>query len=425
MNDPSDFLSLIAQYDYQLPEELIAQEPAEPRDSAKLLVYNKETNKTDFDTFANLAKYLPEKAVLVFNQTKVLPARLLAKKPTGGTVELFYVKTIGDCIEVMANKLLVAGSTLEVENPHLTSPWSTRGRNDKTSSSIFKEGGGWVGDTPTFTVISKVDRYYHLKPSFPVEQIFSVLEQYGKTPIPPYIKHTPLSENELRQKYQTVFAKEKGSVAAPTASLHFTNELMEKIKAAGHDIKFVTLHVNLGTFAPLTETHVKENKLHEEWYSIDEETTAFLDKAKQAGRPIIAVGTTVVRTLESSSCHSRVGGDFSSPNVKGRIPDRVGDDKYYSSSGAKRSREVGGSQDQSSRQARTITKLSGATDLFIHEGYQFQFITGMITNFHVPKSSLLMLVAAFIGRKKLFELYDQAIERRFRFFSFGDGMLIY
>ncbi|TRZ52551.1 tRNA preQ1(34) S-adenosylmethionine ribosyltransferase-isomerase QueA, partial [bacterium] len=200
-----------------------------------------------------------------------------------------------------------------------------------------------------------------------------IFQKYGETPIPPYIKNTKLSEMQLREKYQTVFAKKTGSVAAPTASLHFTEELLEKLKKQGIQIEFVTLHVNLGTFSPLTEEALKTGKLHKEWYEISEKTAEALIKAKKEGRPIIAAGTTTVRTLE-------------------QLEGKAG---------------------------------AGETRLFIRPCDKFKFIDGMITNFHVPKSSLLMLVSAFVGREKLFELYDEAMKKDFRFFSFGDGMLLY
>lgn len=208
--------------------------------------------------------------------------------------------------------------------------------------------------------------------------MIKLLAKYGETPIPPYLRHTTLSEKELRIKYQTVFARIPGSVAAPTASLHFTDRLLQKIKSAGLSIKFVTLDVNLGTFAPLLPEQVASKKLHREHYNIDNVTMSFLNKAKAQGRPIIAVGTTVARTLESAA------------KVKGKL-----------------------------------SKSGGKTDLFISEGYKFNFVDGLITNFHVPRSSLLMLVAALIGRQKLFQLYNIAHHKGFKFFSFGDGILVY
>ncbi|MDD5430745.1 MAG: tRNA preQ1(34) S-adenosylmethionine ribosyltransferase-isomerase QueA [Candidatus Pacebacteria bacterium] len=341
------FKRLLEEYDYKISPEIIAQKPASPRDSAKLLVYKKKEDKVFYDTFVNLAKYLPADAVLVFNQTKVLPARLMVKKETGGKAEILYVEMAEGNMKVLADRFLPVASKVYL-TPKLH-----------------------------FLVMSHRGKYYLLKPCFPVKNIFEILEKYGSTPIPPYIKHSPLSEKQLKKEYQAIFAKIRGSIAAPTASLHFTDRLLKKIKKFGAAVKFVTLHVGLGTFSPLTEENIKTGKLHSEYYEIDKKTADFLKKAKKQGRPIIAVGTTVVRTLES----------------------------VFSAGGMK--------------------KLSGPTDLFIKSGYKFNFVNGVITNFHVPKSSLLMLASAFVGKKKLFEIYKKAMAKKFRFFSFGDGMLIY
>lgn len=343
----SNFDKLLEKYDYDLPESFIAQTPANPRDSARLLVYNKNSKKIEIDTYKNVTKYLPANSVLIFNQTKVIPARLSVKKPTGGKVEILFLQKEGKNIRALANTKLTPNIKLTL--------------NDKVY----------------FEVLEKNDAEYILKPSFDIIELFEILEKYGTTPIPPYIKQNTQTEKILRQEYQTVFAKEKGSVAAPTASLHFTNELLENIKKEGHSVYFVTLHVNLGTFAKLTEEHVEKLKLHEEYFEITQKTADALNTAKKNKQTIIPVGTTVVRTLESAV------------NKKG-----------------------------------LLEKLTGTTDLFITENYRLKFVDSVITNFHVPKSSLLMLIAAFIGRNKLFELYDFAKKSNFKFFSFGDGMLI-
>ena len=338
---------ILQSYDYQFRESLIAQEPASPRDSANLLVYSRKTEKVSWTKFIKLANHLPSGTVLVFNKTKVIPARLIVKKETGGRVRLLYVGREGGFIKVLADRRLVVGSELEI--------------NKKLKLRVSKQK----------------DRIYFLTPIFPITSIFKILKTYGQTPIPPYIKNSPLKESDLKEKYQTIFASEAGSVAAPTAALHFTKRLFRKLKSAGVSAKFITLHVNLGTFSPITTQNLETNRLHEEQYEIDQKTAQALNKAKKSGFPIIAVGTTTLRALESSV------------------------DKHSQ-----------------------LHKLSGTTDLFIREGYQFKFINGLITNFHVPKSSLLMLVSALIGRKKTLELYQRAIKKKFRFFSFGDGMLI-
>lgn len=338
--------TITKEYDYVFPEDLIAQKPASPRDSAKLLIYNRSTKAVVESTFAHIENYLPKHAVLVFNQTKVLPARLTVTKPTGGTARILYLGIVGELIKVMSDRKLSVGTDV-----HITKYFS-------------------------FAVVRQEEKYYFLRPSFPLTALESICKKYGQTPIPPYIKKSPLNEVELRKKYQAVFAKHIGSVAAPTASLHFTDRLLKKLQGHGVDIRFVTLHVNIGTFAPLTQEHIDTGMLHTESYAIDAKTAAFLNKAKARGRPIIGVGTTVVRTLESA-CEGSV-----------------------------------------------LKNLSGDTAIFIKEGYVFKFINGMVTNFHVPQSSLLMLVAALLGKETLFSLYHYAIKKRFRLFSFGDGMLI-
>lgn len=354
---------LLKLYDYNLPPELIAQKPASPRDDSGLLVYRKScelgAHKICFDKFLNLDKYLPKNAVLVFNETKVLPARLELKKETGGKVKILYIGQGKNLYEFLADRKLNIGSKLLL-NKNIV--FEVVNKNGKTY--LLK-----LLQKPGIRSPASVD-------------IFKILEKFGKTPIPPYIKNSPLSEKELRKEYQTIFAKQLGSVAAPTASLHFTKRVFAKLRKKGISVKFVTLHVNLGTFAPLTNENLKTKRLHKEFYNIDKKTAEFLDKAKKDGRPIIGVGTTVVRALESAVALSSRNRGFS------------------------------------------LTRLSGKTQLFIEPGYKFKFIDGMVTNFHVPKSSLLMLVSALTGREKLLEIYQKAIDARFRFYSFGDGMLI-
>lgn len=334
-------------FSYAFPQALIAQKLASPRDSARLFVYLRKHNTVSYSVFSHLAEHLPKNAVLVFNETKVVPARLAVKKETGGTARILYTGNEGTLVRALGDRALRIGARLFV------------------TPRIF------------FTVEGKTGSEYRLKPSFPHARLSAVFEKYGSAPIPPYVKHTPLSPGMLKKQYQTVFAKNRGSVAAPTASLHFTKRLLEIVRKTGISTKFITLHVGLGTFAPVTEENIAQGKLHTERYSINADTAVFLNKAKKDGRPIIAVGTTVVRALETSS------------RAQGKI--------------------IAG---------------SGRTDLFIQEGHRFKFVDGIITNFHVPRSSLLMLVAAFVGREKLLKLYGEAIQKKFALFSFGDGMLL-
>lgn len=332
-------------YDYQFPKELIAQEPAHPRDAARLMIYDRASGETSLDTFAALNQYLPEHCVLVFNETKVLPARMKLDV-AGKAIEVLCLGTEGDTLTALAPGALQPGMTTT-----------------------------WAGHT--LECVGRNAKVATLKPSFDIAETTALLEQFGTTPLPPYIDHSALTEEERRSEYQTVFAHNTGSVAAPTAGLHFTEELIERIKASGRDVRYVTLHVGLGTFAPLTEEQITSRSLHEETYFIDEDTAQFLNDAKHLRRPIVAVGTTTVRTLESSS-----------------------------------------------EDGRTITNRYGKTRLFLSPENPPRFVDCLITNFHVPKSSLLMLVAGFIGRNQLMKLYQTAIAEKFRLFSFGDGMLI-
>jgi S-adenosylmethionine:tRNA ribosyltransferase-isomerase len=356
MNENESLDSILAPFDYTVPQRLIAQSPANPRDAAKLLIYDRATKQTSFATFADIIDYLPKNCVLVFNQTKVFPARFHVTKETGGKIGVLYLQQKGSHIKVIAEGKIKPGDKLT-----------------------------WVDDH-FFIVEERDGKYAMLTPSFPIDDLRSLLQTHGETPLPPYIKESPLSEEQRRAEYQTVYANQTGSVAAPTAGLHFTESLIKKIEQSGRHVRYVTLHVNLGTFAPLTEEHWKEKRLHEEWYEIDEDTAALLNDAKRQHQPIIAVGTTTVRTLESACRHEQ-----SNPALS---------------------------------PAPALIRLSGITDIFITENDQPQFVDGLITNFHVPRSSLLMMVSAFTGRETLLDLYKQAIEKEFRFFSFGDGMLI-
>lgn len=342
------FQKILSTYDYKLPPELIAQKPCRPRDNAKLLVFYRRSKRLYFDTFANLGKYLPPKTVLVLNQTKVIPARLHLQKSTGGKVDILYINHNRQCVEALTNRKLSFGAQIKIPHTNFT-----------------------------LKVIKKNGQTYYFKPNFKLNRLLNILNRYGSTPLPPYIKHSPLNEKQKRQAYQTVFAKTGKSVAAPTASLHFSKNLLKNLKQQGIKIKFINLNVSLGTFAPLTEKQLKTGRLHEETYNIPRATAKFLETAKKHGQPIVPVGTTAMRALESAATRG------------GRL-----------------------------------TKLQGQTRLFIRPGYSFKFANGLITNFHVPKSSLMMLVAALTGKNRLLKLYQTAIKRQYRFFSFGDGMLI-
>lgn len=334
-------------YRYYLPESVIALAPASPRDSAKLMIYDKTERSVRFDTFRNINNYLPPKSILVINDTKVIPARLMAKKKTGGKAEIFFLRTRGKYIEALSNKRLAPKTRLYI------------------SPKFF------------FTVIGHTAKSYIFMPSFPTSRIFEILNRFGKTPLPPYLKHSPLSESGRRRRYQAIFAHINGSAAAPTASLHFTKPLINMLKRHGHSIIRVTLHVGLGTFAPLKKNHLRSGRLHGEFFEVSASAAAALNQAKRENRPVVAVGTTTLRALESAV------------NKHG-----------------------------------VIRATASETTLFIRPGYRFRATNALITNFHVPESSLMMLVAALTGRQKLLKLYKLAIRKNFHFLSFGDAMLI-
>lgn len=342
-----DFEKIMAGYDYSFPPAAIAQAPVTPRDSARLLVYDRGRDQVRFDLFRALADYLPAGALLVLNDTKVMPARVSLTRATGGRVDILYVASTATSVLALASKKLSAGAEL------------------------------FDGSTLLFTVTGHDGTHYLLKPAFRLEQIPTLLEQRGTMPLPPYIKHSPLSEAQLREQYQTVFARQPGSVAAPTASLHFTPELLAQLPQHGFSVAYVTLHVGLGTFATLTPANLAQQKLHAEYYTVSPQAANLITQAHAKKTPIIPVGTTALRAVESAV-----------------------------------------------NPAEIVQAGAGRTSLFIQPGYDFKIATGLITNFHVPRSSLMMLAAALVGREKLLALYQQAITRHFRLFSFGDAMLI-
>ncbi len=336
-------------YWYEFPAGLIAQHPARPRDAARLLVCDKTTGETRVDTFSHLAQYLPPKSVLVLNDTKVLPARLTLHKKTGGVVEALYVRDVSPFrVAVLLNKGVVVGDELLFRNK------------------------------PVFKVVERLEKEWVLELLDVHKRPVDVWIAHGTVPLPPYIKHASKNKKQNERDYQTVFGKHRGSVAAPTASLHFTNRLLQKLRTAGHTVCFVTLHVNLGTFAPVSESHLVSGTLHSEYFSVPAATAKTIAAAKQKGQAIIPVGTTALRTLESG---------FDKNGV--------------------------------------LVTQSGMTNLFIQEGYDFKIATALITNFHVPQSSLLALVCTFAGYTQVMEWYRKAITGKFRLFSFGDGMMIF
>ncbi len=343
-------------YWYNLPETSIAQAPANPRDSSKLLIYNTKNNKIIIDTFSNLATSLPPSTTLTLNDAKVVPARVTLTKETGGKIVVLFL--INEWITAKQGPI-----------PCFLD------RKSRVGERLF------FADKSFVTVKSQDEGIFYLEWAGQADDLLKKLDSYGTMPIPPYIKHSPLSRDELLEKYQTVFAKNPGSSAAPTASLHFTNDVFSSLEARGIKKIKTTLHVGLGTFAPLTDKNLEENKLHAEWYEIGKAAALSLQKAKQERRAILAVGTTVVRTLESYALEGVLGMPY-----------------------------------------------AGNTELFIRPGFPFKLVDMMITNFHLPGSSLMMLVDAFLAHKKaqrrIVELYEYAKTNNFRFYSFGDAMLI-
>ncbi len=331
---------------YDLPEELIAQTPAEPRDSSRLLVYNRAEDRVEHKIFRDICDYLKSGDVLVINNTKVLPARLYAHTENGGAVEVLLLKRLDkDSWEVLVKpgRKCVIGKKLII--------------SDDLSLTV-------TGITESGERIVR----------FSYDGVFEeILERVGSMPLPPYIKE------KLKDKgrYQTVYAKTDGSAAAPTAGLHFTPELLQKLREKGIEIAEVLLHVGLGTFRPVKEDIITDHKMHSEYYEIGERAAEIINRAKSEGRRIIAVGTTSVRTLET-----------------------VADENGF------------------------IKPCAGNTEIFIYPPYKFKCVDGLITNFHLPESTLIMLVAAFCGREKILSLYATAVGERYRFFSFGDAMLI-
>jgi len=338
-------------FDYNLPEASIAQTPVEPRDSSRMLVLHRNTGEIEHRIFRDIGDYLRAGDLLVLNQTRVIPARIYARKETGGRVELLLLRRC----DGLTWEALVGGKGLRV------------------GKSIQVEGG------PSAEIIELLDGSERLiQFSEPIEPYFS---KVGNVPLPPYI-HETLSDPE---RYQTVYAKEPGSAAAPTAGLHFTPHLLEELQGKGVRIAYVTLHVGLDTFAPVTEKNPQEHKIHTEWCELPQETADLINETKQTGGRVIAVGTTSVRTLESTMRYSKFGNLM----IEYRI-----------------------------------SAFVGPTSLYILPGYEFKVVDAMITNFHLPKSTLLMLVSAFAGRETVLKTYETAIQEGYRFYSFGDAMLI-
>ena len=332
---------------YDLPEELIAQTPLQQRDTSRLLALNKVTGELEHRHFYDILDYLQPGDCLVMNNSRVLPARLLGHRPTGGAVEVLLLRDLGnkkwECLCKPGRKMQVGHEVL-------------------------------FGNGELSAVVTEVKEDGNRVVEFRYEGIFlEVLERLGKMPLPPYIK----AELADQERYQTVYSKETGSAAAPTAGLHFTNELLEKIRGKGVRTAFVTLHVGLGTFRPVKAENIHEHHMHSELCMISQETAEILNETKKQGGRIVCVGTTSCRTLESLA-----------------------------------------------KEDGTFEAGSKWTEIFIYPGYTFKAMDALITNFHLPESTLVMLVSAFAGREHVLSAYETAVKERYRFFSFGDAMYI-
>ncbi|MDB2041558.1 tRNA preQ1(34) S-adenosylmethionine ribosyltransferase-isomerase QueA [Clostridium perfringens] len=338
----------VSDFYFELPEELIAQYPLEKRDSSRLMVLDKKTGEIEHRKFHDILEYLNEGDTLVLNNTRVLPARLIGEKEeTGGKIEFLLLKRIeGDKWECLAKP----------------------GRKAKVGT-VFTFGEGKLK-----AIVREIGEEGNRIIEFKYDGIFEqVLDELGQMPLPPYI-HEKLEDKE---RYQTVYSKEKGSAAAPTAGLHFTEELLKEIKDKGVNIGYLTLHVGLGTFRPVKVDDVNNHVMHSEYYHLDKENAELINKTKEAGKRVIAVGTTSSRTLET-----------------------IGDENGR------------------------VREQSGWTDIFIYPGYKFKIVDNLITNFHLPESTLIMLVSALAGQDNIMNAYNTAVKEKYRFFSFGDSMFI-
>ncbi len=333
----------LSDYDYRLPKELIAKYPVEPRDRCRLMVLDRKDKSIQHRIFRDILDYLRKGDLLILNDTKVIPARLIGKKETGAKIEIFLLKPVYENVwEVLIKNIK---RVKEGQKVIISDDFHVK------LLEKYKEGKAVV------QLIGKDTQ--------------SLINKYGHIPLPPYIERE--DEEKDKKLYQTVFARKEGAVASPTAGLHFTEELLNNLQKKGVKTAFLTLHVGLGTFRPITVEDITKHKMHEEYYQIPDETIDLIKQTKDKGRSVIAVGTTVVRTLET-----------------------------YAQTGSK----------------------EGFSNIFIYPPYRFKIVNSLITNFHLPKSTLLLLVSAFAGREFILKAYEEAVKKRYRFFSYGDAMLI-
>lgn len=349
-----NILMLISEFDYELPEELIAQKPTEKREQSKMMVLNKENHIIEHKNFFNIVDYLDENCILILNNTKVMPARLYGYKDTGAKIEIFLLKEKENHnweVLIRPSKRVKIGTIIKI--------------SDELSVEILEpleDAGKWL-----------VKMIYE-------GNIFEILHKVGNIPLPPYIERK-MADDEIKkldfERYQTVYAQDEGSVAAPTAGLHFTKDILEQLKNKGVEIGYVTLNVGIGTFRPVKCDNILDHKMDSESFEISEETAELINRAKREGKKLVAVGTTTVRTLETAY-----------------------------------------------KQFGKIKACKSASELFIYPPYEFKVVDKLITNFHLPKSTLLLLVSALASKEFIFEAYAEAIKNKYRFYSYGDCMFI-
>ena len=388
-----------AAFDYALPPALIAQAPVTPRDSSRLLVVHRENTDRRFEhrRFTDIGDYLQAGDLLIANDTRVLPGRLWAQRPSGGGVELLLLRPVREgWWEALARpaRRLRAGTTLTLVEP----PGRAAG----------ELGTAAAADTPPDPRIEVGERTASGGVQVrPLAALDAVLAHYGQVPLPPYIQR-PLTDAE---RYQTIYGQREGSAAAPTAGLHFTPQLLDQLRTKQVQLAFVTLHIGPDTFRPIRTETVEGHRMHAEYVSLSAETAAAISAAHAAGRRVIAVGTTAVRTLEAAALAAAGG-----PPLAGSPQEalKLANEPLPAS--------AAGSTDRGS--LLDLPATSGWTALYITPGHQFRVVDTLITNFHLPRSTLLVLVAAFAGRSLLFDAYQEALRLRYRFFSFGDAMLI-
>jgi S-adenosylmethionine:tRNA ribosyltransferase-isomerase len=345
----------LSEFDYSLPKELIAQYPAKERDKCRLMAIDRNARATCHKTFEDIAGYLKEGDLLVMNDTRVIPARLFGKRKTGGKVEIFVLEIKGGVCEALVRP---SGRLNEGEMIALDS-----------GDEVEVMGRGEVGRQVKFS-----------------RALGEILESNGHVPLPPYIDRRDIASD--KEDYQTVYARSEGATASPTAGLHFTRELLDRISGQGVKVSFVTLHTSYGTFAPVKSENIEEHKMHREYFELPSRTIEAVRETKSSGGRVFAVGTTSVRVLEH--CAGLIEND----------------------------------ERQKTKDERLANGCTGHTSMFIYPGYKFRIVDAMITNFHLPKSTLLLLVSAFAGKELVFKAYDEAIRDKYRFFSYGDAMVI-